>query len=66
MLIQISLLTAFAVEGEKSIDYFPTGMKWKEVLATPGIPLDTVTATLYEIGGDTLHRDYEIQVGVSE
>lgn len=54
MLIQISLLTAFAVEGEKSIDYFPTGMKWKEVLATPGIPLDTVTATLYEIGGDTL------------
>ena len=52
--MQISLLTAFAVEGEKSAEYFPIGMKWKEVLATPGIPLDTITATLYEIGGDTL------------
>lgn len=54
MLIQISLFTAFAVERGKSAEYFPIGMKWKEVLATPGIPLDTVTATLYEIGGDTL------------
>ena len=52
--MQISLLTAFAVEGEKSAEYFPIGMKWKEVLATPGIPLDTITATLYEIGDDTL------------
>ncbi len=54
MLIQISLFTAFAVERGKSAEYFPIGMKWKEMFATPGVPLDTVTANLYEIGGDTL------------
>ena len=51
---QIYLLAVLAAERGECDKYFPTGMKWKEVLATPGMPLDTTKANLFEIGGDTL------------
>lgn len=54
LLVQFSLQMVSALEEDKYEVYFPTGMRWKEVLATPGVPLDTVAANIYEIGGDTL------------
>lgn len=51
---QIYLLVVLAAERGECDKYFPTGMKWKEVLATPVIPLDTTQTDLFEIGGDTL------------
>ena len=35
--------------------YFPTGMKWKEVVAEPRyLPLDTTYSRIYEVGPDTV------------
>jgi len=39
--------------------YFPTGMKWKEVVAEPRCyPLDTIYSCIYEIGTDTVVNQY--------
>ena len=47
------------VHAQEKYRYFPTGMKWKEVMADPysSLPLDTVYSVLYEIGEDTLVND---------
>ena len=43
-------LSSTPLEGS----YFPTGMRWKEVLSEEGHPLDTMQSHVYEIGNDTL------------
>ena len=54
----IFLMTAFPLiqlHAQEEHRYFPTGMKWKEVIAEPYyLPLDTVFSFIYEIGEDTL------------
>ena len=54
----IFLMTAFQLlplHAQEAHRYFPTGMKWKEVVAEPYyLPLDTVFSSIYEIGEDTL------------
>ena len=57
----IFLMTAFPLiqlHAQEEHRYFPTGMKWKEVIAEPYyLPLDTVFSFIYEIGEDTLVND---------
>ena len=43
-------LSSTPLEGS----YFPTGMRWKEVLSEEGQPLDTMQSHVYEMGNDTL------------
>ena len=43
-------LSSTPLEGS----YFPTGMRWKEVLSEEGHPLDTMQSHVYEMGNDTL------------
>ena len=56
LLMGCSLIQLHAQEEYR---YFPTGMKWKEVIADPfsSLPLDTVYSVQYEIGEDTLVND---------
>jgi len=59
-LFTILFLMAFIVNinAQKDCKYFPTGMQWKEYVAEPSYPMDTLQGVrLYEIGGDTLIND---------
>ena len=48
----------YAQEGSTetvfSQKHFPKGMKWKEVLAEPDMPMDTIYGWVYEIDADTI------------
>ena len=58
LFIFVAILTQIHLFAQEDYKYFPTGMKWKEVLAEPNyLPLDTLWSYLYEIGGDTLVND---------
>lgn len=43
-------------QAQEEHHYFPTGMKWKEVIVDPfsSLPMDTVFSYIHEIGEDTL------------
>ncbi len=60
--LQIFLSLAFSLiqlHAQEQNKYFPTGMKWKEVIAEPDyLPLDTTHSFIYEIGEDTIVRGF--------
>ena len=55
LLFFIIIMSGFTtLSAQDSAIYFPTGMKWKEVIAEPHyLPLDTTRAATWEIGPDT-------------
>lgn len=58
LFIFVVIFSHYHLFAQVDYKYFPTGMKWKEVLAEPNyLPLDTLRSFLYEIGGDTLVND---------
>ena len=59
LLFFIIIMSGFAtLSAQDSAIYFPTGMKWKEVIAEPHyLPLDTTRAATWEIGPDTTVND---------
>jgi len=58
ILIYLSVVLALTqLHAQEIKKYFPTGMKWKEVMAEPDyLPLDTTYSSFYEIGEDTVVR----------
>ena len=54
----ISLLVMAALglqcASAQSVECFPKGTAWKEVMAESGEPMDTIHCVLYEIGADTI------------
>ncbi len=60
--LQIFLSVAFSLiqlHAQEDNIFYPTGMKWKEVIAEPNnLPLDTTYSSIYEIGEDTIVRGF--------
>lgn len=48
------LLTPANIYSQEKGLYFPTGMKWKEVVADPNYEMDTTFNHVYEIGEDVI------------
>ncbi len=54
----VMLFSLIQLSAQEHNGFFPTGMRWKEVIANPySSSMDTISAVLYEIGEDTLVND---------
>ena len=54
----VMLFSLIQLSAQEHNGFFPTGMRWKEVIANPySSSIDTISAVLYEIGEDTLVND---------